>query len=161
LRALREVGAGFFDDAPYRVRVEADLPRSRERVFAVLGAPEPWPQWLRIVRHIEYTTELPRVASTRRDLTSLFGMTIREHFFRWDDPAGFSFYVYESNIPGLAAFAEHYVLEATGGDGCRLVWRTAFDVASWARPFGGVARAWFEREARLGVRRLASWLVAH
>jgi hypothetical protein len=60
-------------------------------------------------------------------------MTVREHFFRWDEGKGYSFYVYETNRPGIKRFAEDYIIEPDGS-GSQFTWTIAIEPARRLTP---------------------------
>jgi hypothetical protein len=139
------------------VHVQRTYPVSAERLFEVLGAPEPWPEWFGFLTRVRYLTPDPKGVGTERDVTTRLG-TIREHFVAWQAPARFAFYVRETNVVGLKRFAEDYRIEALADDGCRLDWRVYGELAGWARPFEGMVRAQGQRMFDRAAARLEQWL---
>lgn len=135
---LTPVDLDYFDTARHRFTYDIDVPgASPDQVWADVAAPQPLP-WVRALRG-RYTTPEPHGVGALREVSVLrHALTLREHFFLWDDADHrHSFYATEASVPLFRSFAEDYrVIEQ--GSGSRFTWRFAFDAA---RGFGPVVAA--------------------
>jgi hypothetical protein len=83
---------------------------------------------------------------------------VHERFFRWEEGHGYSFTVYEANLPVFKRFAEDYVLEPEGlnGDSTRFTWTVAIEprnaFALTFKPLAPVLKLAFGRMAADGQR---------
>jgi hypothetical protein len=124
---LEPVDAGVFATASQIYRYPIRLQVSPARVWESIASDESLAAWGLGVRRLTWTTPRPfGVGTTREVVLPLNSMTVREHFFRWDEGAGYSFYVYETNRPGIRQFAENYEIEADGS-GALLTWTIAIE----------------------------------
>ena len=67
---------------------------------------------------------------------------VRERYFRWDEGSGYSFAVYEANVPIFKRFAEDYVVEPDGSDNqaTLFTWTVAIEVKrAYSLPFKGLS----------------------
>ena len=126
-RALEPADASIFETAPLIYRYPVKLAVSPERVWESLASDRSLADWGLGVKSLKWTTPRPfGVGTTREVVLPLGSMTVREHFFRWDEGKGYSFYVYEANRPGIKRFAEDYVIEPDG-NGALFTWTIALE----------------------------------
>jgi hypothetical protein len=127
-RRLEPADAGFLSTAPIRHVVSVDLDVPVDRVWASLISEESLGAWGVGVR-VTWTCPAPRGVGATREVRLPGGAaTLREHFFRWDEGSGYSFYVTEANRSVFARFAEDYVVESTP-TGSRFTWTMAIEPA--------------------------------
>lgn len=135
---LAPVDLSYFDTARHRFRYDVDIPGAdAATVWADIASPHPLP-WVRALRG-RYLSPVPLGVGARREVTILRGaMTLREHFFLWDDTAQrHSFYATQASVPLFRTFAEDYQVTSLGS-GSRFTWRFAFDAR---RGFGPIVTA--------------------
>jgi hypothetical protein len=124
---LKPADAVVFVEAPIVYRFPARLPVPPERVWESLASERSMWDWGVGVKRLTWTSPRPFGVGTTREVVLPYGsMTVREEFFRWDEGKGYSFYVAEANRPGIAQFAEDYVIEPDG-DGCVFTWTIALE----------------------------------
>jgi hypothetical protein len=126
--ALQPVDESFFRTAPVVHRYPVKLPVPPERVWESISSDESLSAWRGLhVPRLTWTSPRPfGVDATREVVLPLSAMTVRERFFRWDEGKGYSFYVYETNRPGIKRFAEDYVIEPDGA-GTLFTWTIALE----------------------------------
>jgi hypothetical protein len=126
-RALDPADASTFETAPQIYRFPVKLAVPPERVWESIASDRSLADWGMGVRSLKWTSPRPfGVGTTREVVLPLSAMTVREHFFRWDEGKGYSFYVYETNRPGIKRFAEDYVIEPDGA-GALFTWTIALE----------------------------------
>ncbi len=124
---LEPTDASLFTAAPHIYRFEKHYDAAPEAVWASLSSDESLAAWGPSVKSTTWTTPRPFGVDTTRELALAGGaVKVREHFFRWDEGKGFSFYVAEATVPLFRHFAEDYVLEAEG-TGTRFSWTIAIE----------------------------------
>jgi hypothetical protein len=148
--ALEPADEGFLTTAPLLLRFEKHYDAPVEQVWESLQSDESLAAWGNTVSSLTWTSPRPfGVGSTREVGTG--PMRVREHFFRWDEGRGYSFYVTEANAPLFRRFAEDYVV-LPDGTGTRFLWTVAVEPRHALRlPFKVLAPAF-----KIGFGRLAS-----
>lgn len=132
--ALEPADASVFAPGPFVYSYPIRLEVTPARVWQSLASDESVAAWGLGVRSLVWTSPRPfGVGTTREVVLPLATMRLRERFFRWDDGAGYSFYVTESNRSWLRRFAEDYVLEPAG-TGTLFTWTIALEPAARIRP---------------------------
>ena len=138
------------------VTMTAVLPATPLRVFTMLGAAKPWPQWLHLVRQVNYLDDT-RGVGCERDVVLFDDSVIREHFIAWS-PQRVAFYVTKSSSPAMQFFMEDFVMLPVEGGSTRLHWTMTYELRgaynALAPAFGPV----FKAEAEAGLVRLAALL---
>lgn len=138
------------------VRIERVLPASPRRIFAMLGAAEPWPQWLKLVKEVAYLDDV-RGIGCERDVKLLDDSVIREHFIAWSQQR-VTFYASRSSSPALSFFMEDFVMLPVTGGKTRLRWSMAYELRG---AYGVLAPAFgpvFQQQAEAGLDRLEKML---
>ena len=151
---LEPADAGIFTST-YALRYPIRLGVPPARVWESLASDRSVADWGLGVRRLTWTSPRPfGVGTTREVVLPLGAMSLREHFFRWDEGAGYSFYAAEADRPGLRRFAENYVVEADGA-GTLLTWTIAIEpqprlapALRVLRPVNRMSFAQFGRGAR-------------
>lgn len=124
---LEPADASLFTSAPHIYRFEKHYEASPETVWASLSSDESLAAWGPAVKSTTWTSPRPFGVGTTRELALAGGaIKVREHFFRWDEGNGFSFYVSEATAPLFQRFAEDYVVEPEGS-GARFLWTVAIE----------------------------------
>jgi hypothetical protein len=130
--ALEPADATIFGTASQIYRFPVRLSVPPERVWESLASDRSLADWGLGVKSLTWTTPRPFGVGTTREVVLPMGtMTVREHFFRWDEGKGYSFYVSEANRPGIRTFAENYELEPDG-TGSLFTWTIAIEPAKRA-----------------------------
>lgn len=124
--SLTPTDDAFFSSAPVRTTKVLDTAVSVERLWEAITADDALVSWSPGVTKVSWLTPRPFGVGTRREVTIAGLATVREHFYRWEEGSRKSFYVPESNRPGISRFAEDYVVEATAS-GSRLTWIVAVE----------------------------------
>jgi len=156
--SLESADAGFFDSAPQVFRYERHYDATAEQVWESLQSDESMSAWGKTLGSLTWTSPRPFGMSTTREV-GLGPTKVRERFFRWDEGSGYSFYVYEANVPMFRRFAEDYRVEPDG-NGARFTWLVAIEpVGALRLPFRALApvvKAGFGRMADEGQRYFAA-----
>lgn len=156
---LEPADASFFDTAPLVYRFPTKMAAPPEQVWESLASDRSVSAWGPGVERIRWTSPRPfGVGATREVTLAARSVTVREEFFRWDEGKGYSFFVRESNRPGLRRFAEDYLVEPDG-DATLFTWTVALEptprAATPLRLAGPLIRLAFGRLASDGRRYFA------
>jgi hypothetical protein len=131
--ALESADATYFDTAPHVFRYTLHYDAPPEQVWESLQSDTSVADWGQAVKTVTWTTPRPFGVGARREVSPPGGHPkMREHFFRWDEGKGYSFYVYESTAPLFRRFVEDYVL-TPDGDGTQFTWTLALEAKSALR----------------------------
>lgn len=134
---LREVGDDFFTTAPVRTTSVIEVPVSPVELWAALAADDAVGSWSKLVTEAHWDDARREVGAVR-EVTIGGALTVREVFYRWDVNERMSFSASETTGPGIAAFAEDYVITSTPS-GSRLAWTVAMEPSvSVPGPVGAV-----------------------
>lgn len=156
---LEPTDATVFDTAKHVFRYRRRFDAPPDVVWTSLASDHSLADWGSSVQSVTWTTPRPFGVGTTREVALAPGLArVREHFFRWDEGSGYSFYVYEANAPLFRRFAEDYSV-AADGSGTVFDWTVAIDPKSALRlPFqvlAPVLKAAFGRMAADGERYFA------
>jgi uncharacterized protein YndB with AHSA1/START domain len=114
---LDQRDAAWAHEAPIRIQRVVDLPCSCDEAFAVLADHERWPSWFTGMRRVRIDGAAAGVDALR---TVWVGPArVQERFVVWEAPHRLSFSIVASNLPGLEAMVEDWVLTERNG-ACRL-----------------------------------------
>lgn len=139
---LQPVDETFFASAPSRASETFAIPRPAAEVWAGLTADDPL-AWCRPIKG-RWTSDRPFGVGTTRRMKVLGGaITVREHFFVWEEGRRKAFYVTSANLPLFRRLAEDYVVEPDGDDACRFTWTIAYETTLAGRAGGPVNKALF------------------
>lgn len=156
--SLKSADQEFFDSAPHVFRYERHFDATAEQVWESLQSDESMAAWGDALGSLNWTSSRPFGSGTTREV-GLGPTKVRERFFRWDEGAGYSFYVYEANVPVFRRFAEDYRVEPEG-NGARFTWLVAIEPVGALRwPFKALApaaKAAFGRMADEGQKYFAA-----
>ena len=86
---------------------------------------EAWPVWVRAIRSVTWTSELPPREGTTRDVEMVGGIVLRERFTAYERGRHMQFVFTEFPRPGLDGFGEDYRVTDLGDGRCRLRWTMA------------------------------------
>jgi polyketide cyclase/dehydrase/lipid transport protein len=138
--ALEPADGGFFTAAPHVFRYSKRYAAPPEKVWESLASEESIGAWSATVGSVKWLSPQPFGIDTTREVALAPGLTrVRERFFRWDEGHGYSFEVYEANLPLFRRFAEDYEVEPDG-DATRFTWTVALEPKSaLAIPFKPLA----------------------
>lgn len=125
---LTETTDPFLDRAPIRTVKVLETKASVEELWAALTADDALVSWGAGVTKMQWLGPDPKGVGTVREVTIAGAVSVREHFYRWDEGKRKSFYVAASTAPGIKRFAEDYILEATP-TGSKLTWVVAVEPA--------------------------------
>ncbi|MBO0681002.1 SRPBCC family protein [Mycolicibacterium sp. S2-37] len=154
--------AGFFSTAPHIFRYEKRFEAAPQRVWESLTSDESLAAWGPSVSRVTWTVPRPFGVGATREVVLAMGITrVRERFFRWDSSGelGYSFAVYEANVPYFRRFAEDYVVTPAGPDASTFAWTVAVEAkGAYALPvrlLAPVLKVAFGRAAADGQRYFA------
>lgn len=123
----------FLSSAPAITTQVLDVPVPAATLWAALAADDAVVSWGPGATACRWTGGKPYGVGTVREVTVAGVVTVREHFYRWDEGKRMTFFVAESTRPGIRRMAEDYVVEETA-TGSRLTWTVAMEVAHLAGP---------------------------
>ena len=123
----------FLSSAPAITTQVLDVPVPAATLWAALAADDAVVSWGPGATACRWTGGKPYGVGTIREVTVAGVVTVREHFYRWDEGTRMTFFVAESTRPGIRRMAEDYVVEETA-TGSRLTWTVAMEVAHLAGP---------------------------
>lgn len=115
----------FLTSAPAIYRETFAIARPAAEVWAELVADDAL-HWCRLVS-TRWTSERPFGVGTTRRASVLGLLTVREHYFLWEDGHRHAFYATGANLPLFRRLAEDYVVEPDGDDACRFTWTIAVE----------------------------------
>jgi carbon monoxide dehydrogenase subunit G len=123
--SLEPADAAIFGSAPMIYRNRIELAATPEQVWESLASDESLAAWGPGAKSVTWQNPRPFGVDTTREVVLAAGVAkVREHFFRWDEGQGYSFFVSEATLPVFKQFAENYVVEADG-TGSVLTWTVA------------------------------------
>ena len=122
---LRRVDDAFFSSAPVRTTAVIEVPEGPVEVWKVIAADDAVGSWSRLVTEAHWLDDRRDVGAVR-EVTLGGALTVTEVFYRWDINERMTFSASETTGPGIAAFAEDYVLTSTPS-GSRLEWTVALE----------------------------------
>jgi hypothetical protein len=141
--ALEPADEGLFTSAPHVFRYSKSFAAAPATVWESLASDESLAAWSATVSAVNWLSPRPFGVGTSREVVLAPGLSrVHERYFRWDDGRGYSFTVYEANLPVFKRFAEDYVLEPEGPDATstRFTWTVAIEPKSaFALPFKPLA----------------------
>jgi hypothetical protein len=125
--SLGTADAGIFTSAPLIFTYEKRFAAPPDRVWESLESDESLSAWSSAVKELTWLTPRPFGVGTVREVVLASGIArVHEHFFRWDEGRGYSFYVTEATAPGLSRMAEDYVV-VPDEDGTIFRWTVAVE----------------------------------
>jgi Polyketide cyclase / dehydrase and lipid transport len=128
--SLEPADAGFFTTAPHIFRFQKRYPAPPERVWESLTSDASLAAWGPSVSSVTWLSDRPFDVGTTREVALAPGVVkVRERFSRWEAGRGYSFSVYEANVPIFRRFAEDYAVSADGADNqaTRFDWTVAIE----------------------------------
>jgi hypothetical protein len=152
------VDASFFDTAPMRFRNAVELAARPVDVFAIFEDGESWARWFHGIRKVVWTSNKPYGVGTTRTVW-LTGVSVDEHFFRWEQDRRCSFYLTGHSMPLFHAFAEDYLLEEVGPGKTRFTYSVAIEPRLTLSMGGPIARTYFGSMFRNGCKGLQSYVL--
>jgi Polyketide cyclase / dehydrase and lipid transport len=157
--SLEPADANFLTTAPHIFRFQKRYAAPPERVWESLASDASLAAWGPSVKEVNWLSPRPFEIGTTREVVLAGGLTrVRERYFRWDEGRGYSFAVYEANVPIFRRFAEDYGVEPDG-DGTLFTWTVAIEPkGAFSLPFKALSpiiRAAFGRMAADGQRYFA------
>jgi uncharacterized protein YndB with AHSA1/START domain len=157
--AVEPADDGLFTSAPHVFRYSKTFAAPPPKVWESLASDESVAAWSATVSAVNWLSPRPFGDGTTREVVLAPGLTkVHERFFRWEEGHGYSFTVYEANLPVFKRFAEDYVLEPEGlnGDSTRFTWTVAIEprnaFALTFKPLAPVLKLAFGRMAADGQR---------
>ncbi|HYO02762.1 MAG TPA: SRPBCC family protein [Mycobacterium sp.] len=141
--AVEPADEALFTSAPHVFRYTKTLAAPPEKVWESLASDESLAAWSATVSAVNWLSPRPFGVGTTREVVLAPGLSrVRERYFRWNEGRGYSFAVYEANLPVFKRFAEDYVIEPEGADGkaTRFTWTVAIEPKSgFSLPFKPLA----------------------
>lgn len=86
----RPVDMDFLERAPVRFVNEVELDASATDVFTIFEDAEAWPEWIKLIVKVEWTSPKPYGVGTTRIVKGSF-LTVNEYFFVWQQNKRFAF----------------------------------------------------------------------
>lgn len=162
MRTLRVVDPTFLDNAPVTDQLQQSLPVSAEAAFRCLEDGDAWSEWIDGIESVDWTSPKPYGIGTTRTVHLKPG-PVEEEFFAWEDGRRMAFYFVRASIPVFGAFAEDYVLEPRGEDGCLLTWRWGLEGGGPFKfgPLQSLVNVGFKRAGRKSLAELERYLRAN
>jgi uncharacterized protein YndB with AHSA1/START domain len=160
--AVESADVNVFTSAPHVFRYGKRFAAPPERVWESLVSDESLSAWSSTVSSLTWTSDRPFGVGTTREVVLAPGLSrVHERFFRWDDGHGYSFEVYEANVPFFRRFAEDYVVEPeSGGQATTFIWTVAIEpkpaFALAFKPLAPVLKLAFGKMASDGERYFAN-----
>ena len=155
---LEPSDAGVLASAPHVYRYRMQYAAPPEQVWGSLASDASLAAWGPSVKEVNWLSPRPFGVDTTREVVLAGGARVHERFLRWDEGHGYSFAVYEANVPVFRHFVEDYVVEADG-DGTLFTWTIAIEPkGAFSLPFkvlSPVLKAAFGRTAADGKRYFA------
>jgi hypothetical protein len=140
---VESADANIFTSAPHLFRYSKTFAAPPAKVWESLVSDDSLSAWSATVSALNWLTPRPFGVGTTREVVLAPGLArVRERFFRWDEGHGYSFTVYEANLPAFKRFAEDYEVEPAGSDGnsTRFTWTIAIEPKrAFALPFKPLA----------------------
>jgi hypothetical protein len=152
------VDASFFDTAPMRFRNAVELVARPADVFAIFEDGESWPRWFHGIRKVVWTSNKPYGVGTTRTVW-LTGVSVDEHFFRWEQDRRLSFYLTGQSMPLAHALAEDYLLEEVAPSKTRFTYSVAIEPRLALRMGGPIARTYLGSMFRNGCKGLQNYVL--
>ena len=121
----RRVDMDFFSTAPVRFTNVIDISATPDQLFAVFEDADSWTVWAPVIKKVTWTSPKPFGVGTTRTVDTQGDVTAYEEFIAWEHGKRMAFRFNESSKPGMEAFGEDYIVEATA-NGCLLTWTVAF-----------------------------------
>lgn len=141
---LERADQGFLNSAPTRYSDTFAIARPAEEIWRELVSDQPL-RWCRILT-VAWTSERPFGVGTTRQAKVLGGaMSLKEHFFIWEEGRRYAFYATQANLPLFRRVAEDYAVEPDGPDRCRFTWSVALEPTPVGRPGAPVNGFIFKR----------------
>lgn len=126
MNKLLPVELDFFKTAPVKSICHIETDASVEQLFETIRGDSIWTEWATGLTNVTWTSPQPYGQGSTRDVDLMAGMKVKETFFHWVEGERVSFYVTDTNIPGISKFAEDYMIETVNGK-TRLTWTVAIE----------------------------------
>ncbi|MFJ7203797.1 SRPBCC family protein [Streptomyces sp. NPDC098789] len=154
-RRLRPVGLDFIETAPVRLVYTARAAAPPESVYRALAEEVTgWPSWFRAV-----TLARPTHGGAGREIKLLGGVRFQETIMAADAERRYAYRVDQTNVPGMRALLEEWLLTASGS-GTQIRWTFAADGSTPFRLGLAAARPGLGHSFRTAVRTLDARLAA-
>ena len=95
------------------------------------GGDETWLQWAKGLRAIHWHQKTDNMIGSTRKVEMVGGDHVEETFFIWDEDGHVAFYVTESTLKPVSAFAESYRFEVTGDNSLNFTWSVAIEAGGF------------------------------
>jgi uncharacterized protein YndB with AHSA1/START domain len=153
---MRREGLEFLARAPVVHVAEADVPATRNAVFAAFADPALWPSWFPNVRHASYTSPRPHSVGTIRE-ASVAGTHWVEEMIAWDAGSRLAWTVIRASVPLAKAQVEEFAF-VDAGAGTRVRWTLAIEPRVLARLGSPLAAPMISRLFRRAMANLGDHL---
>jgi len=120
-----KVGPEFFEHARWCFRAHEIVRATPGRIFDVFEDAGSWPRWAFPITRVEWTSPLPIEVGSTRTVDMMGGLTGYEEFIVWERGRRMAFRFDEVSRPGVAAFAEDYLVTDLGDGRCLVEWTMA------------------------------------
>jgi hypothetical protein len=154
-KRLRPVTAEFLESAPTRLVFVSQLRAKPDEVFRELTEDaSTWPLWFSSVRSAGYTGPPPYGVDAGRAVTLRGGAHFVERVVVWDEPHRFVYRVEQTNVPGILAWIEEWLLAPSAGGGTVVRFTISLDASPAVRAAVRLARPGISRSVHVAAARL-------
>ncbi|WP_088240727.1 SRPBCC family protein [Calothrix rhizosoleniae] len=153
----RPVDMDFLERAPVRFVNEVELDASATDVFTIFEDAEAWPEWIKLIVKVEWTSPKPYGVGTTRIVKGSF-LTVNEYFFVWQQNKRFAFYFTEASLPLFKAFAEDYRLENLGDNRCKFIYTVCLEPIFLMRLGGSLVLKFYDQLFQKVTKNLAEYI---
>ncbi len=153
MKKLAPQGLDFLESPPSAMDFEATMRCSAQELFEVLASAEKLSSWLEDFVGVDWLTEPPRGAGSRREVR-LKILTVHERFIVWEPGKRFAFTMEAMSLPLVSAMGEDMQIAAIDDDHCKLTWRVAYEPTWFVKPFEALVRWNFGRLFKKSLDRL-------
>ena len=124
MHELPPAGDELLAEAALVIPATVDLADGRQAVWDALGSDRMW-SWFPGIDKLRWTTD--RGEGGIRELRIARAVTVREQFYRWEEPTRATFRVTHASRRAINGLVEDFQLEELPGGGTRLTWTMAVD----------------------------------
>jgi ribosome-associated toxin RatA of RatAB toxin-antitoxin module len=155
---LHERPPSWLPTAPIRIEREMVLEATAGQAFEVLADIGTWPRWFTGMAEVVVESPASGVGATR--IVKAGATRIRERFLVWEPDRRLVLALAHSNVPGMRALVEEWLLEPIDETHTRLRLSAGVEVVAVLRPFSKLVRNVVTRQIT-GADGLVAFLAAN
>ena len=126
----KNVNESFLSTARARGETTRTMSVSASQLFAAFEDGDSWPEWVPVIRRVQWTSPKPYGVGTTRTVTLLGGIELDERFWAWEQNRHMGFVVTASSSGMTRALIESYEVTPIDARSCTLRWRMAMELSS-------------------------------